>query len=142
MRNERGITLVALVVTIVVLLILAGVTITYVLSSDNGLITKAQETAKVSEQATIRDAVSNAQAECMMEYYDASVTTKTPAVDLIKKYVPSDWQVTATTAPTITEGVIAKSESGSVTVKAKSYTHTVTILNGVVTTITATVNSN
>ena len=106
------------------------------------IITKAQETAKVSEQATIRDAVSNAQAECMMEYYDASITTKTPAVDLIKKYVPSDWQVTATTAPTITEGVIAKSESGSVTVKAKSYTHTVTILNGVVTTITATVNSN
>lgn len=141
MRNERGITLVALVVTIVVLLILAGVTITYALSN-NGLFTKAQETAKVSEQATIRDAVSNAQAECMMEYYDASVTTKTPAVDLIKKYVPSDWSVTATSAPTITEGVIAKSEAGSVTVKAKSYTHTVTILNGVVTTITATVNSN
>lgn len=132
MRNERGITLVALVVTIVVLLILAGVTITYALSN-NGIFTKAQEAGMVSEQATIRDAVSSAQAECMMEYYDASKTTKTEAKDLISKYVPSGWSVTATQAPTITGGVIA----GTVTVETTSYTHTVTIANGVVTEITA-----
>lgn len=131
MRNERGITLVALVVTIVVLLILAGVTITYALSN-NGIFTKAQEAGMVSEQATIRDAVSSAQAECMMEYYDASKTTKTEAKDLISKYVPSGWSVTATTATT-TGGVIA----GTVTVATSSYTHTVTIANGVVTEITA-----
>ena len=35
MRNERGITLIALVVTIVVLLILAGVTITYALGNNS-----------------------------------------------------------------------------------------------------------
>ena len=87
----------------------------------------------VSEQATIRDAVSSAQAECMMEYYDASKTTKTEAKDLISKYVPSGWSVTAITAPTITGGVIA----GTVTVATSSYTHTVTIANGVVTEITA-----
>lgn len=133
MRNERGITLVALVVTIVVLLILAGVTITYALSN-NGILTKAQEAGMVSEQATIRDAVSSAQAECMMEYYDASKTTKTEAKDLISKYVPSGWSVTATEAPTITGGVIAE---GTVTVATSSYTHTVTIANGVVTEITA-----
>lgn len=128
MRNERGITLVALVVTIVVLLILAGVTVTYALSN-NGIFTKAQDTAKVSEQATIRDAVSSAQAECMMEYYDASKTTKTPAKDLITKYVPSGWTVTvATPAPTLTNGVIA----GTVTIKTAKYTHTVKIENGVV----------
>lgn len=132
MRNERGITLVALVVTIVVLLILAGVTITYALSN-NGIFAKAQEAGMVSEQATIRDAVSSAQAECMMEYYDASKTTKTEAKDLISKYVPSGWSVTATAAPTITGGVIA----GTVTVATSSYTHTVTIANGVVTEITA-----
>lgn len=132
MRNERGITLVALVVTIVVLLILAGVTITYALSN-NGILTKAQEAGMVSEQATIRDAVSSAQAECMMEYYDASKTTKTEAKDLISKYVPSGWSVTATKAPTITGGVI----EGTVTVATSSYTHTVTIANGVVTEITA-----
>lgn len=132
MRNERGITLVALVVTIVVLLILAGVTITYALSN-NGIFAKAQEAGMVSEQATIRDAVSSAQAECMMEYYDASKTTKTEAKDLISKYVPSGWSVTATPPTTITGGVIA----GTVTVAASSYTHTVTIANGVVTEITA-----
>lgn len=132
MRNERGITLVALVVTIVVLLILAGVTITYALSN-NGIFAKAQEAGMVSEQATIRDAVSSAQAECMMEYYDASKTIKTEAKDLISKYVPSGWSVTATTAPTITGGVIV----GTVTVATSSYTHTVTIANGVVTEITA-----
>lgn len=132
MRNERGITLVALVVTIVVLLILAGVTITYALSN-NGIFAKAQEAGMVSEQATIRDAVSSAQAECMMEYYDASKTPKTEAKDLISKYVPSGWLVTATKAPTITGGVIA----GTVTVATSSYTHTVTIANGVVTEITA-----
>jgi type II secretory pathway pseudopilin PulG len=39
-KNERGITLVALVVTIVVLLILAGISISLVLSN-NGLVTRA-----------------------------------------------------------------------------------------------------
>ena len=42
--KERGITLVALVVTIIVLLILAGVTITSLLG-DNGIISKAQQAA-------------------------------------------------------------------------------------------------
>ena len=41
-KNSKGITLVALVVTIVVLLILAGVSINLVLG-ENGLITQAQE---------------------------------------------------------------------------------------------------
>lgn len=41
-KKEKGITLVALVVTIVVLLILAGVSISLVLSN-NGVINKAKE---------------------------------------------------------------------------------------------------
>lgn len=41
-KKEKGITLIALVVTIVVLLILAGVS-TNVLFSDSGLIEKAQD---------------------------------------------------------------------------------------------------
>lgn len=41
MREEKGITLVALVVTIIVLLILAGVTITLALSQ-NGIIERAK----------------------------------------------------------------------------------------------------
>ena len=46
-QNNKGITLIALVVTIVVLLILAGITIT-ALFGDNGLITRA----KIADQKT------------------------------------------------------------------------------------------
>ena len=41
-KGESGITLIALVITIVVLLILAGVTIA-TLTGDNGIITRANE---------------------------------------------------------------------------------------------------
>lgn len=76
MRNQKGITLVALVVTIVVLLILAGVSIA-MLSGDNGILTQATKAAdetKVSEQ---REIVINAINELTAEYYE-------------KKYVSSD----------------------------------------------------
>ena len=48
LRNNKGITLIALVVTIVVLLILAGITLA-TLTGDNGLIEKANE-AKISTE--------------------------------------------------------------------------------------------
>ena len=50
MKNKNGITLVALVVTIIVLLILAGVTVSMVVGQ-NGVITKANE-AKVKQDAS------------------------------------------------------------------------------------------
>ena len=49
-KNTRGITLIALVITIIVLLILAGVTIA-ALSGDNGILTKAKEAKEKTEQA-------------------------------------------------------------------------------------------
>ena len=54
MKNNKGITLVALVVTIVVLLILAGVSINLVLG-DNGIIAKAKEAQRKSAEATQND---------------------------------------------------------------------------------------
>lgn len=60
-REEKGITLVALVVTIVVLLILAGITINMVIG-DNGIISKADEardeTIKSQEKSALDLAVS------------------------------------------------------------------------------------
>ena len=133
MKNERGITLIALVVTIVVLLILAGVTITYALGN-NGIFEKAQEAQKVSEQSVIRDAVTSAQAEAMMEYYDTSRTgTASTASALIGKYIPSGYTIETTPAPTLTEGIIG----GTVKITTSKYTHTVTIENGVVTAFTS-----
>ena len=52
--NEKAITLIALVVTIVILLILAGVTITMTLGQ-NGLFTRAKAVIKAYEQAEVRD---------------------------------------------------------------------------------------
>ena len=51
-RITSGITLIALVVTIVVLLILAGITISLVFS-ENGIIAKAREAAEKTNQAVI-----------------------------------------------------------------------------------------
>ena len=63
MRNERGITLIALVVTIVVLLILAGVSISLILDN-NGIIQKSKDAkreygqARENEQADLNKASS------------------------------------------------------------------------------------
>ena len=54
--KERGITLVALVITIIVLLILAGVTLSLVLG-DSGVVTKADEAKTVSNQKEIEEQV-------------------------------------------------------------------------------------
>ena len=54
MKNNKGITLVALVVTIVVLLILAGVSINLVLGN-NGIIAKAKEAKTKSAEASQND---------------------------------------------------------------------------------------
>ena len=54
MKSTKGITLIALVVTIVVLLILAGVSINLVIGN-NGIITKAGEARDANKYATIKD---------------------------------------------------------------------------------------
>ena len=53
-KKNKGITLIALVVTIIVLLILAGVTIV-ALSGDNGILTRAQEAKEKTEEAAKRE---------------------------------------------------------------------------------------
>ena len=50
-RKERGITLIALVITIIVLLILAGVSIS-MLTGNNGILTQAQNAKEVTEKAS------------------------------------------------------------------------------------------
>ena len=58
LKKEKGITLIALVVTIVVLLILAGVS-TNVLFSDSGLIEKAQDSGLKIRAAQVEEVVAN-----------------------------------------------------------------------------------
>ena len=56
LKNTRGITLIALVVTIVVLLILAAVSIS-MLGGENGIITQAQKSKEATEQAKVQEIV-------------------------------------------------------------------------------------
>lgn len=56
MKNQRGVTLIALVVTIIVLIILAGVAIA-ALMGQNGLITRARESKKLQIEGQVRDEV-------------------------------------------------------------------------------------
>ena len=56
MKEQKGITLIALVITIIVLLILAGVSIA-MLTGNNGLLTKTNDSAIETEKAEIRENV-------------------------------------------------------------------------------------
>ena len=56
MRKERGITLVSLVVTIIILIILAGVSINLTLG-ENGIITKSKQAKEKTEQAKLNEEV-------------------------------------------------------------------------------------
>lgn len=76
MKNQKGITLVALVITIVVLLILAGVTISMVMGP-NGVLTNSQIAKEKSAKGTANDALSTALSSISTNYY-ATSTNGTP----------------------------------------------------------------
>lgn len=54
LKNTKGITLIALVITIIVLLILAGVTIA-TLTGDNGILTRASDASRENEIASVKE---------------------------------------------------------------------------------------
>ena len=66
-KNERGITLIALVVTIVVLLILAGVSIS-MLTGENGIINQAKNSKDATEQARVEELVNLAVGSLVARY--------------------------------------------------------------------------
>ena len=68
MKKQSGITLVALVITIIVLLILAGVSISLVMGN-NGVLTQASSAVIENKKADVREAVSMALAATETIYY-------------------------------------------------------------------------
>lgn len=66
MRNGKGITLIALVVTIIILIILAGISINLVLG-ENGIINKAKEASQRHEIEEVREKIEMAIAEIVVE---------------------------------------------------------------------------
>lgn len=101
-KGQGGITLVALVVTIVVLLILAGITIALVFAQ-NGVVGKAQEAAKDSQKGTIADNIQGFIVSKQMEVIQTGKALDDVAADL---------------KTALTKAGIANSGSGTVKVNA------------------------
>ena len=72
MKN-KGITLIALVITIIILLILASVTIA-TLTGENGIITKATEAKEKTEQAAIEEQLRLAQLSAKIKTKGGAIT--------------------------------------------------------------------
>ena len=86
MKNQNGITLIALVITIIVLLILAGISIA-MLTGDNGLLTKSRTAVMDNAIAGVKDDISTEVQAAMAIYLEnkyANNDTTTKAVDTIK----------------------------------------------------------
>ena len=58
-KNQNGVTLIALAVTIIVMLILAGVTMA-TLTGDNGIITQSRRTAAANTEGTVKEKMQTA----------------------------------------------------------------------------------
>lgn len=69
LRNEHAITLIALVITIIVLLILAGVTI-ITLTGENGVVSKSVKAKTENKNASIKEAIDLTRAEVLADNYN------------------------------------------------------------------------
>ena len=105
-KKKDGITLIALVVTIVVLLILAGVSISLVIGQ-NGLISKAKEAKEKTEQATANEQAS------MSELYDelTGYLGELPSTNETKPYLPTGFNKVAGT--NLDTGLVIQDGSGN-----------------------------
>ena len=79
MKNQKGITLIALVITIIVLLILAGITIA-MLAGENGILTRAAQSKAYDEIAAAKDQLALKANETVAKYYDEKYVQSSTAV--------------------------------------------------------------
>ena len=127
MKEQKGITLIALVITIIVLLILAGVSIA-MLTGNNGVLTKATTAKSETAVAEVKEQVMLAMNEILMNANDPTNTTadstdypKTLTAENIAAKTASNTgkTVTAEENGTITYDnaytVTLKTESGKIT---------------------------
>lgn len=130
MKNQKGITLVALVITIVVLLILAGVTISMVLGP-NGVLTNAQKAKDNSAKGTANDALSTALSSVSTDYY----TKDGASTGTMLEYLQSNNVSLSTLAPGYTYAFSDGGKTITMTSEKDGYVFTATITD------TLTVNS-
>ena len=130
MKNQKGITLVALVITIVVLLILAGVTISMVLGP-NGVLTNSQKAKDNSAKGTANDALSTALSSVSTDYY----TKDGASSGTMLEYLQSSNVDLSTLAPGYTYAFSDGGKTITMTSEKDGYVFTATITD------TLTVNS-
>lgn len=94
MKNQKGITLVALIITIIVMLILAGVSISLVVGED-GVLTQAQGAGKKTKAAEFEQAVQLAMADLLMEYYGDTADTTTFTKGTLEDKIEANGNYTA-----------------------------------------------
>lgn len=105
LRNQKGITLVALVVTIIVLLILAGVSISMV-AGDNGIATRASEASEDTKIGNAKSALELAVSTAQTNYYavyadDDDTTTPTKVTkDVVNDLMADEGFTLTVTDPT------------------------------------------
>ena len=129
MKNNKGITLIALVVTIIVLLILAGVSIA-MLTGDNGILSRASQSSVANAIGEGKDQVGLKVAECTSSGLTKGDPNASPA----------------TADTTLTEYITAKLNDNSMD-KANFYTinvasSTITVASAKDTSKTATCTIN
>ena len=143
MKNQKGITLIALVVTIVVLLILAGITITYVMS-EGGIFNTAKKAADETEIAAIKDYVTSAVYDLSAFAYAPEAysyvegeTSAAKAEKIFKTAFPAGSTVTATGKVTSTydtsSGLTVSVTGAKVQLPNSEVTYTVNYSNGSIT---------
>ncbi len=118
-NDQNGITLIALVVTIVVLLILAGVTITYVLS-DGGIFDAATDAGTKTAWSTIKEYADQMQHEAMMAYYTSSPNADKTFSD-VAAYFPDNYTVAEGAAVTSTNGKLNTSTAIKITASGTEF---------------------
>ena len=78
MKNNKGITLIALVITIIVLLILAGITIA-MLTGENGILSNATKSKAINELGAAKDLVALTANEAVSDYFESTYVKSTNA---------------------------------------------------------------
>ncbi len=129
LKKNGGITLIALVITIIVLLILAGVSIA-MLSGDNGILNRAGTASAKNELGAANDAVSLFVSDKVAEYYEKSyVTNELTSSDTLDAYLGKE--VTADNLATAIDNNNIKAANIKVnpTDKSKISTIEITITN-------------
>ncbi len=135
MKNQKGVTLIALVITIIVLLILAGVSIA-MLTGDNGILTQANKSQVSTIEGNVKEAVRLAVQAAKMDAEQKAIASETTwraeehtadVITVLKKDLKEpDYNVTGTGA-TITIEYTGKDYVKATNETAAKITYTVTL---------------